>query len=69
MISTVGTRPTPGLIEGSSFCATMAFMLKAIALRSDECMACGNRSRMRPIVLGAVLACIVPNTRCPVSAA
>ena len=33
MISTVGTRPTPGLMLLSSFWATMPFMLNAIALR------------------------------------
>ena len=30
----------------------MPFMLKAIALRSAGCMSCGNRSRIRPIVVG-----------------
>ena len=69
MISTVGTRPTPGLIDGSSFWATMAFMLKAMALRKAGCMSaetgreCGRSSE------AALEAWIVPNTRCPVSAA
>ena len=41
----------------------------ANALRIEPCMLSGNRSRIRPIVLGAVEAWIVPKTRCPVSAA
>ena len=38
----------------SSFWAMMPFMLKAIALRRAECMSCGNRSRIRPIVVAAL---------------
>ena len=51
MISHVGTRPTPGLMLLSSFWATIPFMLKAIALRRAGCMSCGNKSRIRPIVV------------------
>ena len=43
MISHVGTRPTPGLIDGSSFWATIPFMLKAMALRRAVCMSCGEQ--------------------------
>src|SRR5919206_13197 len=69
MISLVGTRCTPGLMLGRSFWATMAFRLKASACRRALCMSAGNRSRMRPVVLGALLAWMVPKTRWPVSAA
>ena len=41
MISHTGTRDTPGLIEGSSFCAMIAFMLKTIELRTALCRPCG----------------------------
>src|SRR5690606_40023962 len=59
MISTVGTRPTPGLIDLSSFCAMMPRMLKAIALRIALCISSGNKSRIRPMVLGELDAWIV----------
>ena len=54
MTSTVGTRPTPGLIDGNSFWATMPLMLKAIALRRAVCISAGNKSRIRPIVVAAL---------------
>src|SRR5690606_31783314 len=54
MISQVGTRGTPGLIERRSFCATIPFMLKAMALRIALCISSGNKSRIRPIVEGAL---------------
>ena len=44
----------PGLIDFTSFCAMIPFMLKAMALRSALCISCGNRSRIRPMVEGAV---------------
>src|SRR6516165_6284453 len=54
---------------GSSFWATMALRLKASACRMAECMSAGNRSRIRPMVLGPLLAWMVPNTRWPVAVA
>ena len=47
----------------------IALRLNASDCRSDECISRGKRSSSRPIVEGAVPAWIVPNTRCPVSAA
>ena len=37
-------------------------------VRICSCRSAGNWSMMRSTVLGAVLVCRVPNTRCPVSA-
>ena len=69
MISTAGTMRTPSLQEGSSFWQTTAFRLKTRSWRICSCRSDGKRSRMRPIVCAALEAWIVPNTRCPVSAA
>ena len=54
MISLVGTRCTPGLIDGISFWATTAFRLNASDCRTAPCWPGGNRSRMRSIVLYGV---------------
>ena len=63
MISTIGTRLGSSLTVGTSFWAMMPFMLNAMLLRNARCMSCGNRSRIRPMQLGAVDAWIVPKTR------
>ena len=69
IISHVGTRWTPGKIDGNSFCATIPFIFIAMAPRIALCIFAGKRSKIRPIVDGAVDAWIVPKTKWPVSAA
>ena len=66
-ISQAMTRPLVGL--GRSLWQTIPRRLSATLARIWVCWAAGNTSRSRLSVVAASLVCMVPITRCPVSAA
>ncbi len=65
-ISIAATRPPPIFLQRVWVMTPLRLSLSIIRICS--CRSAGNWSMMRSTVLGAVLVCSVPKTRCPVSA-